>query len=233
MLDDDVTIFMGMAGALSGRRCAGGGAHSSSTVSSTAWSRPARISTTTFTKRAGSTTIWAPRSPTMRRLDDRSIACVIDTYAPAKRSSATTTCGLGISPRASRRGYPRRASSSTCSAGTSGARRTATASHGRLPRGCRSSAPPLRTPRRHGPVAGTSQVAGRRADRQHRGHHRVRQHRDPGGRAAPRWCWRRRRRTQSIRPACRRNSQRGRRRAQICDPDCHGRPPLAGRRGPA
>ena len=62
------------------------------TATSTAWSRPARTSTTTSTKPAASATTSARRTPTMPRWP-RSASIASTTRSPARRNSSRTTTG--------------------------------------------------------------------------------------------------------------------------------------------
>src|SRR4051812_28713526 len=90
MLTDDVTIFLGMAGALS----AGGlrlvVADLIATRKVDCWSRPAPTCITICTKPAAATTMSGQHTPTMPHWR-RTGSIVSTTPSPAKRNSSTTT----------------------------------------------------------------------------------------------------------------------------------------------
>ena len=97
MLQDDVTIFLGMAGAVGRRPAPDRRAPDLATATSTAWCRPARTSITTCTKRAASATTSARRTPTTPRWP-RTASTACTTPTRARKSSSPTTTGSPTSP---------------------------------------------------------------------------------------------------------------------------------------
>ena len=128
MLEDDVTIFLGMAGALSagGLRLVVAHLISHRYVDCLV-STGANLYHDLHETRGQRHYVGSPHADDAALAEER-IDRVYDTYAERRRVLSTTTTGLPTSPRRSSRGRTRRASSSICSAAISGRRPAPTAS---------------------------------------------------------------------------------------------------------